>query len=248
MNKIILVLLILVGCVGFVSSGSSGTISYTNISCYYQELSASNFSASTGNFTNLMVQGVPVLTNVGENVFYLNRTTRSVGARSVPFVSISSTNFPVSIIYPDCLLSWGKLYSLSTNTFSKTLTLTFYANNDYSGSNAYWRANMLLVTVPLISTSTNVAIVVDTTGFGANDLVYFTESNEFARISSVVGNNLIFENNLVNPHSATCAVSRVAEFGGFATIDLSGTSNLWTRISSTNSFTQTLNLDYIYRR
>jgi hypothetical protein len=178
-------------------------------------------------------------------------TTRSSVSTSMVFTALSATNTFLPLPYPDCNVSWGKLYITDTNTFSKTLTLTLYANNDYKGSNAYWRANMPLVTVPLAAEALagwNRMQTVDASEFRTNDLVYTCDSNEFARIQAITNNDLYFDDVLSNPHGITASVSRVCEFGGFSTIDYSGKSNIWHRLAATNNFTQTLRLDAMIRR
>jgi hypothetical protein len=79
-------------------------------------------------------------------------------------------------------------------------------------------------------------------------LVYFSGSNEFARVASVNGNVLTFEDNLTEAHGTNGAISRVVEFGGFSTLDWSASSNVWYRISATNAFTQAINVDLSIRR
>ena len=94
------------------------------------------------------------------------------------------------------------------------------------------------------ATSVNVS---DSTGIAVNDLIYFTQSNEFARVTSVVGNTINFEDQLLFGHSNTSNVSRVGEFRSFSTIDYSSSNTVWFKIDATNS-TQILNLDIEYRK
>jgi len=183
----------------------------------------------------------------GEYVAY----TRTNITHSHVFTAVTVTNCSVELPYPGASISWGKMYATATNTTSRTATLTFYANNDYKGSNAYWRAAMPIVVVPL----TNSAATGDTrlqtsdgSGFTVNDLVYTCDSNEFARISAITNNDLYLEDALVFPHGTTSSVSKVSEFGGFTTIDWSATSNAWHKISFTNVVTQTIKMDYSIRR
>lgn len=161
------------------------------------------------------------------------------------------TNTTIVLPYPGCNVSWGKMYATATNTISRTATLTFYANNDYKGSNAYWRANMPIVVVPITNSSVIGATrlqTADGSGFAVNDLVYTCDSNEFARVSAITNNDLYLEDALVYPHGTTSSVSKVSEFGGFTTIDWSATSNAWHKISFTNVVTQTIKMDYSIRR
>ena len=183
----------------------------------------------------------------GEYIAY----TRTNITHSHVFTAVTVTNCSVELPYPGASISWGKMYATATNTTSRTATLTFYANNDYKGSNAYWRAAMPIVVVPL----TNNAVTggtrlqtADGSGFAVNDLVYTCDSNEFARISAITNNDLYLEDALVFPHGTTSSVSKVSEFGGFTTIDWSATSNAWHKISFTNVVTQTIKMDYSIRR
>lgn len=167
------------------------------------------------------------------------------------FDALAVSNATAVLPYMGANISWGKLYASATNTFSKNMQLTFYANNDYKSTNAYWRANLSLVTVAITNSTligTNAVHLADATGFSTNDMVYFCDSNEFARVLSISGNVLTLEDNLLYPHGTTSSVSRVAEYGGFSMIDYSGTSNLWHRISATNVFTNTLQMDLSIRR
>lgn len=207
--------------------------------------------ATNGYYTNgstigsrTVYQGTPIQ---GQYIAY----TRTNLTTTHMFSNQTATNTSMVIPYLGANISWGKLYSSETNTFSRTVALTFYANNDYAGSNAYWRANMNLITVGITNgtpAGTNQAFLADATGFAVNDLVYFSVSNEFARIAAMSGNVLTFEDNLTKPHGTTGVVSRVAEFGGFTMLDWSATSNVWYKIAATNVFTQTLNIDLSIRR
>jgi len=183
-------------------------------------------------------------------VFLLETHTLTNVSHTMVFNNQHTTNMGIQVAYPDAKIANGLLYATATNIYSKTVTLTFYKNSDYKGSNAYWRANMALVSVPLSGASaigaTSVAVL-DSTGIAANDLVFFTQSNEFARVSSVVGNTLNFEDALLFGHSTTSNVSRVGEFRSFTVMDYSGTHTAWHRIDATNS-TQTLKMVIEYVR
>ena len=246
---------------GCVTSPSKGTVEvkagvYTRTPTLSEVLAQGNTANNIpiyiymGNNTNTTTSAITT-----NSVTVWNETATGTNinvTKSMIFDNSASTNTFINIPYLGAYISWGKLYSPITNTFNKTLTLTLYSQNDYKGSNAYWRANMTLVTVGItnpIAAGTNIVQVADNTGFTTNDLVYFCDSNEFARVASIGANNSItFENFVINPHGSNSAISRVVEFGGFATIDIMSTSNIYYNINASNAFTETLNLDLSVRR
>lgn len=220
-----------------------------------------NSTNATGKITSYRTNGVEVASvdmngrytgdgSLLTGVFLLYTPTLTNVSHTMVFNNQHSTNMGIQLAYADAKIANGLLYATATNIYSKTVTLTFYKNSDYKGSNAYWRANMTLLSVPLSGASaigaTSVAVL-DSTGIAANDLVFFTQSNEFARVSSVAGNTLNFENALLFGHSTTSNVSRVGEFRSFTVIDYSGARTAWHRIDATNS-TQTLKMDLEYVR
>jgi hypothetical protein len=92
-------------------------------------------------------------------------------------------------------------------------------------------------------------LVADGTDFGANCLVFISgTTNEFVRLSSVSGNNLIFLYPSVASHTASNVVSRVREFGGFSTFDTSLSKTIWGSLDFSTATTGSIKLDLDYSK
>jgi len=180
--------------------------------------------------TNILINKLLLMTSASTNFSFLSY----------------NTNMAASYMN----LAYGKIYATNAGLFSKTLTLTFYDHSDRKGSNAYWRANILLLSTPLYvdGYGTNIITVADTTGFSINDLVWFGGiSNEFARITNVTPNTISFEDNLTMGHASNDVVTKVAEFGGFSLMDKTETGNFWAKLTASTAFTNNFKIDLLIK-
>jgi hypothetical protein len=182
---------------------------------------------------------------VGYDAMYLATTNFAMAAQT-------TTNFGIVTPFNTPDIDRGRIYISNTNVipFSKTVTLTLREQDARASGTAIWQADMLLSAVyntnAIVAGATNI-LVSDGTDFGANSLVFISGStNEFVRLLTVSGNNLIFKYACTNAHPISNVVSRVREFGGFSTFDSSSNKTVWGSLDFTSATTGNIqmNLDY----
>lgn len=194
-----------------------------------------------------------VVTETDEFIYTNNVTFYKISAittNAMVFDNQASSNFQLSVVSSAIGLQYGRIYVSDTNVFSETCVLTWYDSNDYLCSNAYWRASVSFVNTALASNMplTNIVYVVDASGFGTNNLLWFGSSNQFHRISGITGNVVNLECPLIKGEASNAIVAKVVEFGGFSMVDERGSNTIYGSLTATNAFSATFRGIYKYKR
>lgn len=167
----------------------------------------------------------------------------------------STTNFALTNMqFNVCNIVRGRLYVADTNIvpFSQTATLTFRNQQARASGAALWQASMGLTAVLISSNAavgtTNI-FVQDATEFFENNLLYLTGlTNEFARVLTTSGNNVILKYPTIASHVISNGCSRVREIGGFTVYDSSSNKTIWGSVDLTTMTNVNLILDIQYSK
>jgi hypothetical protein len=205
-------------------------------------------SVQTVSTNGSIVVGIQAPDFLSSKVDTVNSTSLSLNLTSQTITNFTSA----STVFNTPNIIRGRLYVANTNAlpFSKTVTLTFNTQATPASGTEIWQADMLMSAVltsgSLAVGATNV-VVADASDFSANALVYITGStNEFVRIKSVNGNNLIFKYPCTASHTASNLCSRVREFGGFKTYDSTGSKAIFNSIEFATATSIGLKMDLEY--